>query len=751
MSFLATDILTILHLCLQAMFLLATLVFAISALDDLSIDLYFFYRYLVRKYRLTFKYKALSIDQLMIKPEQPFALMLPAWQEANILYDAVSNILYTVNYSNFHIFIGVYPNDVATQSEANKLVAEFRNVHSVVTPLPGPTCKADCLNSIINSLFAYEQREGIEFVGVVMHDAEDIVHPLSLKLFNHLISRFDLIQLPVFPLPREWTDLTGGHYMDEFAEHHSKEILAREYLAGIVPGAGVGTAYSRRTIKLAAERGEIFNTNSLTEDYEFSTRMRNAGLKQIFARVPIVQTMSLEMQQGEQRDVAIKEIIATREYFPSQFWAAVRQKTRWTIGIALQGWQSLGWEGNLRMRYLLWRDRKMLFFSHAILLGYVSMAGFLALYMYHQLYPDAYQLAPLLEEGHPFWWLVHFNLLALVYRIVQRHIWTYLYYGWKELPMLLPRYVCGSIINYIAVCRAIAIFLKYLINGQKIGWDKTAHDFPDENHLKRYKQRLGELLVELNYITYEQLADVIEEWQDTRRRRLGRSLLDKGFIDEDRLLQALSMQLRIPVKTIDASVIDREVYRELPFDLLRQHRVVPLQRSTAGRLVVACEVLPEPEVTSQIEQAAECEIEFRLATEADISYGLHLLAMFTRQEGDDQSLIAFGSRLVELGLLSEAQYQEAARQQREAHKPFGAYVVERGFLTQEELESSVAAAAQAKTPLGMYLVENGYLSERASEDILALMRNKHQRLERILVKTDILLQERSEERTHERV
>jgi adsorption protein B len=731
------------------MFLLATLVFTISALDDLCIDVFFFYRYLLRKYRLTFKYKALSVDQLMIKPEQPFVLMLPAWQEANILYDAVSNLLYTINYTNFHVFIGTYPNDTATQDEANKLMSEFSNVHSVVTALPGPTCKADCLNAIINSIFDFEQAQEIEFVGVVMHDAEDVVHPLSFKLFNYLMPRFDFVQIPVFPLVRPWTKMTANHYMDEFAEYHSKEILVREYLAGIVPGAGVGAAYSRQALRFAAEQGEIFNTNSLTEDYEFSTRMRHAGLKQIFARVPIVQTMSLETQRGEQKDVAIQEIIATREYFPSRFWAAVRQKTRWTIGISLQGWQSLGWQGNWRMRYLLWRDRKMLFFSHAILLGYLSILGFFALYAYHYFQPDAYQLAPLLEEGNPCWWLVYFNLFVLGHRIVQRHIWTFLCYGWTSLPMLLPRYIWGTIINYAAVCRAITIFLTHWINGQKIGWDKTAHDFPDENHLKRYKQRLGELLVELHYITYEQLDDVINEWQNTRRHRLGKALLDKGFIDEERLLQALSMQMRIPVKAIDASVITHDVYVALPFDLLREHRVVPLQRSSTGGLVVACEVLPEAEIITQLEQAAGCEIEFRLATESDISYGLHLFAMFVRQQESDQSLISFGPRLVELGLISEAQYQEAVRQEREEHKPFGEYVVEQGLLSQEELEASVAVAAQAKMPLGVYLIENGYLSERASEDILALMRNKHERLERILVKTDILLQKRSEERTHE--
>jgi len=59
------------------------------------------------------------------------------------------------------------------------------------------------------------------------------------------------------------------------------------------------------------------------------------------------------------------------------------------------------------------------------------------------------------------------------------------------------------------------------------------------------------------------------------------------------------MQLRIPVKTIDASVIAREAYSVLPFDLLRAHRVVPRQWSPSGRLIVACAVLPEAEITTE--------------------------------------------------------------------------------------------------------------------------------------------------------
>ena len=51
-------------------------------------------------------------------------------------------------------------------------------------------------------------------------------------LFNYLVDRKDLIQLPVYPFERKWHDFTSAHYMDEFAELHGKDILVREALAG---------------------------------------------------------------------------------------------------------------------------------------------------------------------------------------------------------------------------------------------------------------------------------------------------------------------------------------------------------------------------------------------------------------------------------------------------------------------------------------------------------------------------------------
>src|SRR5262249_13609580 len=235
-----------------------------------------------------------SLKVMAEKPEQPFALMFPAWQEAAVIRRALLNTMRNIDYSNFHVFIGTYVNDLETQREVEELMRDHANVTQLIVPHPGPTCKADCLNWIVRGIREYQVRHGIRFAGVVLHDAEDVVDTLSLKLFNCLLPEWDLVQIPIISLARPWWNLVGAHYMDEFAEAHCKELHVREWFAGVVPGAGVGTGYSMRALDAAAAAagGDCFSTDSLTEDYEFSFRISQLGLKQTFVRYPIERRVS---------------------------------------------------------------------------------------------------------------------------------------------------------------------------------------------------------------------------------------------------------------------------------------------------------------------------------------------------------------------------------------------------------------------------------------------------------------------------
>ena len=153
-------------------------------------------------------------------------------------------------------------------------------------PHDGPTSKADCLNNVLDAIFQFEQRSGIAFAGFILHDSEDVLSRLELRLFNFLVDRKDLIQLPVYPLPGHWYQFTRSHYLDEFAETHGKDVIVREALIGQVPSAGVGTCFSRRAIQLLQEEGDgvVFDTKSLTEDYDIGFRLAAHGLHGVFVR-----------------------------------------------------------------------------------------------------------------------------------------------------------------------------------------------------------------------------------------------------------------------------------------------------------------------------------------------------------------------------------------------------------------------------------------------------------------------------------
>src|SRR3954447_1486979 len=254
--------------------------FFTSGLDDFFIDCCYVVTSIAACFSRHGKTRTTK-EQLLEKPQQPIAVMVPAWDESDVIRPMLTNILKTIAYENFHIFVGVYPNDSATQAEVERVRHDWKNVHRIVCANPGPTCKADCLNWVYQGIQRFEQESGIEFQAFLMEDCEDVVHPLSLHLFNALIPAYDMVQIPVFPLERSWRDFTSGHYIDEFCEYHGKDIFVRQRLTGCLPAAGVGCGFSRRAYHLLAELhdGELFNTGSLTEDYEIGLNVGRLGLE----------------------------------------------------------------------------------------------------------------------------------------------------------------------------------------------------------------------------------------------------------------------------------------------------------------------------------------------------------------------------------------------------------------------------------------------------------------------------------------
>lgn len=168
---------------MQMLLAFACIVFFISGLDDLFIDLYFWIRRFYRNFFVMTKYQPLTEQQILDKPEQFIAIMLPAWDESAVISRMLRNTLKSINYTNYYIFVGVYPNDPKTHAEVEKVMVENDHIHLCITGGDGPTNKADCLSWICNGIRTFEQKNNIKFAYFIMQDCEDVIHPLCYKLF----------------------------------------------------------------------------------------------------------------------------------------------------------------------------------------------------------------------------------------------------------------------------------------------------------------------------------------------------------------------------------------------------------------------------------------------------------------------------------------------------------------------------------------------------------------------------------------
>ena len=477
-----SDAIAYLLVACQLLIAVVGVVFLVSGTDDLLIDICYLVRVLYKRLFVAPRYPALREQELRARPEQPIAVVIPAWQESSVIRQMLLNTRSRIDYTNYAIFVGTYPNDPATAREVDGLEEVGARVIRVTVPHDGPTNKADCLNWIYHAIRRYEAAEAVAFQIFVMQDCEDVIHPLCYRLFNYLIPRKDMVQLPVLSLERQWCEFTGSHYLDEFAQLHYKDLVVRELLDRSLPAAGVGVAFSRRALAAVADahHGEVFSTKSLTEDYDFGFRLKRLGMRQIFVKFEVERDVfrSNAASGGTRRTRRVRELVGVREYFPATLRSAIRQKSRWVVGVAMQGWAHLGWSSDWRTNYMLYRDRKSLITNLASVAGYVVVAVVLGVWLMQWLWPDAYRFPPIVQRGSTLWYMLLVNFALLLFRVSQRAYCVWRLHGCPQAALSIPRMVWANFVNFAATVRAMRLYLRYLRTGQAIAWDKTDHTYP---------------------------------------------------------------------------------------------------------------------------------------------------------------------------------------------------------------------------------------------------------------------------------
>jgi adsorption protein B len=241
-------------------------------------------------------------------------------------------------------------------------------------------------------------------------------------------------------------------------ESHGKSLVVRESLGASVPSAGVACAFARRALARLErpERGGPFDAESLTEDYEAGLHIRDAGGRGVFVR--------MRDEDGG--------LVATRECFPDSFDAAVRQKARWMIGIALAGWDRMGWRGGPAEWWMRMRDRRSALAALILAAAYLTLLLWALLFLLGAVLGQPIPALPRATDI-----LLQLNFCLLLWRMIMRIAFSWRAYGWRYGLGAAPRMLIGNLVSILAARRAVYLYIRSLL-GKPLVWDKTQHSFP---------------------------------------------------------------------------------------------------------------------------------------------------------------------------------------------------------------------------------------------------------------------------------
>jgi type IV pilus assembly protein PilB len=131
------------------------------------------------------------------------------------------------------------------------------------------------------------------------------------------------------------------------------------------------------------------------------------------------------------------------------------------------------------------------------------------------------------------------------------------------------------------------------------------------------KKRLGEMLVENNFLTEEQLKRALAEHKKAGLK-LGQYLSRQGIVSENQIVALLSTQLKIEKYHPDDYPLDIDLARLIPIDIAQKYQAAPLRKK--GRLLTVGMTDPlDINALDIIEIAANAEVEPVVCTEREFN------------------------------------------------------------------------------------------------------------------------------------
>ncbi|MDR1485135.1 MAG: Flp pilus assembly complex ATPase component TadA [Planctomycetaceae bacterium] len=103
------------------------------------------------------------------------------------------------------------------------------------------------------------------------------------------------------------------------------------------------------------------------------------------------------------------------------------------------------------------------------------------------------------------------------------------------------------------------------------------------------KRKIGQVLVDLNYITEEQLELLLEEHLQRHNEMIGQTAISMGYLTDEQVANALSEQLGLQVIVLSDMTIQPEVLQHLTEPMAQLYKVIPVSFRNDILTVAMCE------------------------------------------------------------------------------------------------------------------------------------------------------------------
>ncbi|MBN2312299.1 MAG: Flp pilus assembly complex ATPase component TadA [Sedimentisphaerales bacterium] len=132
------------------------------------------------------------------------------------------------------------------------------------------------------------------------------------------------------------------------------------------------------------------------------------------------------------------------------------------------------------------------------------------------------------------------------------------------------------------------------------------------------KMPLGELLIEREIVTAEQIETALAEQKDKGHRKLlGELLVEMGYCTENQIVSALAHTYGVPYAQVGPKICDPKVLEILPREFLEEHVVLPLFK-VHDMLTVAVSEPTNVFLLDEIERISGCSVQIVCSTNKDI-------------------------------------------------------------------------------------------------------------------------------------